>query len=202
MTMSNLNTNKLMPQYVTPAAGVSSTTGSPALDTSSRPGKSIYSWTGNGSVTIGTPGWVELLVVGGGTMGDTSSRGGGGGGVRYGSFYLNAGTYNVTVGASSGTLAGNPSSFGSVLTAGGGFVGAMGGGGGGSGATAASSAGGGAGGAASGTTPGDGIFSSITGTSIEYGKGGPTSGTPTANRGGGGGSGTSGAAGVVVMVIG
>ena len=47
-------------------ATVTSTTGSPTTDTTSRPGKTIYKFTGSGSITIGTAGIVELLVIGGG----------------------------------------------------------------------------------------------------------------------------------------
>ena len=52
-----------------PKATVTATTGSPTIDTSSRPGKTIYKFTGSGSITIGTAGTCEVLVVGGGGAG-------------------------------------------------------------------------------------------------------------------------------------
>ena len=66
-----------------PKATVTGTTGAPTIDTSSRPGKTIYKFTGSGSITIGTAGTCEILVVGGGGAGgrgnSTNSWGGGGG---------------------------------------------------------------------------------------------------------------------------
>ena len=47
-------------------ATVTGTTGSPTVDSSTRAGKTIYKFTGSGSITIGTAGTAELLVVGGG----------------------------------------------------------------------------------------------------------------------------------------
>lgn len=121
-------------------ATYSATTGSPTIDTSSRPGKTIIKFTtvGTGSVTISTGGTFEVLVVGGGGAGGdglntTAAGGGGAGGYVYNaSYYLPAGTYTTTVGAgsvgigSSGTSTnaiaannGNPSAFGSLVALGG-----------------------------------------------------------------------------------
>ena len=49
-----------------PKATYTATTGSPTIDTSSRAGKTIIKYTGSGSITIGTAGTCELLVIGGG----------------------------------------------------------------------------------------------------------------------------------------
>lgn len=47
------------------ASNVTATAGAPTVDTSSRPGKTIYKFTGSGSITIGNAGTAEVLVVGG-----------------------------------------------------------------------------------------------------------------------------------------
>ena len=47
-------------------ATVTATTGSPTIDSSTRAGKTIYKFTGSGSITIGTAGTCEVLVIGGG----------------------------------------------------------------------------------------------------------------------------------------
>jgi hypothetical protein len=79
-------------------ATVTSTTGSPTVDTTSRAGKTIYKFTGSGSITFGTAGTCELLIIGGG--GGASAGGGGAGGYIYkDSIYLPAGAQTVTVGA-------------------------------------------------------------------------------------------------------
>ena len=89
-------------------ATYSATTGSPTIDTSSRPGKTIIKYNASGSITIGTAGYVEVLVVGGGGAGgnlnasaaNISAGGGGAGGYFYSSsIYLPAGTSTVQVGA-------------------------------------------------------------------------------------------------------
>jgi hypothetical protein len=89
-----------------PKGAITSTTGSPTVDTSSRSGKTIYKFTGSGSITVGTGGTFEVLLVGGGGAGgytycqyDGARSGGGGGGVVYNpAQYIAAGTYTVTVG--------------------------------------------------------------------------------------------------------
>jgi hypothetical protein len=53
-------------------ATVTSTTGSPSIDTTTRPGKTIYRFTGTGSITIGTAWTCEVLLVGGGGSGGYS----------------------------------------------------------------------------------------------------------------------------------
>jgi len=51
-----------------PKATYSATTGSPTIDTASRPGKTIIKFTGSGSITT-TAGTAEVLVVAGGAAG-------------------------------------------------------------------------------------------------------------------------------------
>ena len=86
-------------------ASITATTGSPNIDTTSRPGKTIYRFTGNGTITVGKAGTAEILVVGGGGAGGYGNSnngpggGGGGGGFLYdASALLKSGTLNVTVG--------------------------------------------------------------------------------------------------------
>jgi hypothetical protein len=131
-------------------ATVTATTGSPTVDTSSRAGKTIYLFTGSGSITVGTAGTCELLVLGGGGGGGSAAgNGGGGGGGAGGLFYdtsvfLPAGTLTVTVGAGGATdSTGATSRIGNYYGIGGGAGGGLsttqnspttiGGGGGGSG---------------------------------------------------------------------
>ena len=183
-----------------------------------------FDFTGNGSFVVTEAGWADLLVVGGGGSGRTVSSlkaGGGGGAVRFGMFYLSAGTVTVTVGAggsgvsSNDGIAGSASSFGSVLKAGGGgpgfgvgsalTVSRAGFGGGGSGGAFnvnenVTKNGGGAGGLVYGSNAQDGISLNYTGTSLEFGKGGTTD-TPTANRGQGGDLDVDGGAGSAGRVI-
>lgn len=103
-----------------PKATVTGTTGSPTIDTTSRPGKTIYSFTGSGSITFGQAGTCEVLVVGGGGGGFNTgggnffgNGGGGGGGVVYNATaYVPSSTLTVTVGAGgSDSNYGNPSSL-------------------------------------------------------------------------------------------
>jgi hypothetical protein len=85
-----------------PKATYTATTGSPTIDTSTRAGKTIIKYTGSGSITIGTGGTCEVLVVAGGGAGsnNTSGAGGGAGGYYYNtSFLIPSGTLTVTVGA-------------------------------------------------------------------------------------------------------
>ena len=65
-----------------PKATVTGTTGSPSVDSSTRPGKTIYNFTGSGSITVGTAGSCEILVIGGGG-GGSFNAGGGAGGLLY-----------------------------------------------------------------------------------------------------------------------
>ena len=84
-------------------ATVNATTGSPTTNNNSRAGKTIYQFNGAGSITVGTDGTAEILLVGGGGAGSSpysAPNGGGAGGVVYDSTgYLTAGTYTVTVGS-------------------------------------------------------------------------------------------------------
>ena len=86
-----------------PKATVNASTGSPTVNNNARSGKTIYAFNGAGSLTVGTDGTAEILLVGGGGSGGspyTAMNGGGAGGVVYDSTgYLTAGTYTVTVGA-------------------------------------------------------------------------------------------------------
>lgn len=73
-------------------ATVTATTGSPTIDTSSRPGKTIYKYTGSGTITVGTAGTAEILIIGGGGGGAQNRGGGGAGGLFYStSFFLHQG---------------------------------------------------------------------------------------------------------------
>ena len=94
-------------------ATVTATTGSPTIDTTSRPGKTIYKFTGSGTITVGTGGTCEYLVIGGG------ENNGAGGYVYTTSGVLPAGTLTVTVGAGANSgstnLIGNFSKLGDVI---------------------------------------------------------------------------------------
>ena len=79
-------------------ATVTGTTGSPTVDTTSRPGKTIYIFNGSGSVTVGTAGTCELLVIGGGGSGGHGGGGGAGGYNLDTAAILPSGTLTVTVG--------------------------------------------------------------------------------------------------------
>lgn len=103
-------------------ATVTATTGSPTIDTTSRPGKTIYKYTGSGTITIGVAGSCEYMVIGGGAVN-------GAGGLIYNtSAVLPAGTLTVTIGAGIGFPGttnggtGNPSRLGDVVALAGGFA--------------------------------------------------------------------------------
>ena len=81
----------------TPKATVTATTGSPTIDTTSRAPKTIYKFTGSGTITIGVGGTCEYLVIGPGGNN-------GAGGYRYTTDgLLPAGTLTVTIGAGTNT---------------------------------------------------------------------------------------------------
>lgn len=90
-------------------ATVSATTGSPATGTfTDADGLSwnYYDFTGNGSITIDSAGFADVLIVGGGGGGARSVGSGrdircgaGGGQVIYGVQYLDAATLTVTIGS-------------------------------------------------------------------------------------------------------
>lgn len=88
-------------------ASVSATTGSPTIDTTSRPGKTIYKFTGSGSITIGAAGFAEVLVVGGGggAVTDGGPGAGAGGYIYSASKYLPSGSQTITVGAGGAGIA-------------------------------------------------------------------------------------------------
>lgn len=165
-----------------PKASYSATTGSPTIDTSSRPGKSVIKYNGSGSITLtGTGGTVELLIVGGG--GNGYFGGGGGGGFLYlASAYLPAGTHTVTVGAGgpSGSRASVPGNASGVGT----FYTAIGGGSGDSGVGLNGGSGGGGYGAVGG------------GSAAIPGQGNAGGAGAAGVSGGGGGAGAVGSAGV------
>ena len=181
-------------------ADVSATTGSPTVTTPT--GYHVYSFGSSGSFTLPADGWVEYLVQAGGG-GSTGNYGAGGGMTRTGVAWLTAGTYTVTVGAagsSSPTNGGNSEIVGVAKCLGGvrsGATlwgqGAKGGGGdlfGGGGGSLTD---------ASGGTGGDGITSSITGSSLEYGAGGDYPGPVAGVRGGGASGAAAGGPGVVII---
>jgi hypothetical protein len=171
-----------------PKATVTATTGSPSVDTSSRAGKTIYNFTGSGSITVGTAGTCEIMVLGGGGTGGggsgTGGGGGGAGGLLYDTnAYLPSGTLTVFVGAGGVTTSrpgvnGNSSRLGSYYGVGGGC-------GQGNGAQRGNNGGSGGGRADMyGQGPG-------TGTSGQ----GNNGGSSTGQAGGGGGAGSAGTAG-------
>jgi len=123
-----------------PKATVTATTGSPTIDSSTRAGKTIYKFNGSGSITIGTAGTCEVLIVGGGGSGGYGGGGGGGGGGYYydTAAILPAGTLTVTVGPGGPTWArtagfanpftavmGSPSRIGNLVAIGGGHGGCI-----------------------------------------------------------------------------
>ena len=198
---------------------VFSTTGG-TIDTSSRSGYTIHTFTGSGdSFTVaGGPVTVEVLVVGGGGGGGSgatsigaqpSGGAGAGGGVQYSSSKILAdGSYPITVGgASTRGGAGNPSVALDYTAAGGGAHSGMTGGtsgapqsnAGGSPSTYSGGGGGGAGGVGGNATGpvtggvgGSGYTSSITGTSVAYAGGGHGGDAPGAAAPGDGGGGSNG----------
>ena len=192
MTFSSLNTNKLQPQSRVPFASVSSTTGTVNTGsfTDSQGTWTFYRFTSSGTITFGNsaPGYAQMLAVGGGgsagaTDGSGYASGGGGGGANIGEFFTSAGTYTVTVGAAGGYSWIGTSAVAAFVSGGAGTGGGGGrpstpgySGGGYPGGNGTNSGGGGGtrgvGGDGSGGAGGAGLTSSITGTAVEYGKGG------------------------------
>lgn len=122
-----------------------STNSNGTVDSASRPGKTIVTFTSSGSITAATAGLVEVLVIGGGGGGSLSNGGGGGAGgyVEDTTRYITAGAaLTVTVGAGGPPgYNGNSSIIGTLAVAVGGGTGSpVSGtfGGSGGGATAAS----------------------------------------------------------------
>ena len=166
------------------------------LDTTSRSGYKIHTFTSPGTFTVtGTPATVEYLVVagGGGAAAQTTVGGGGAGGFRSGTLAVFPGDYTVTRG---GGGAGGPwdtdgskganSVFGPITATGGGFGGAdetQGGPGGSGGGSGGSS-----GGALAGGPGNEGGY-----TPVEGYDGGPNKPARTAPYTSGGGGGADGA---------
>lgn len=102
MTLSNLNTNKLLPQYipVLPYGDFSNT----ATGTYSSSGLSYkyIQYTASSTFTVSTAGYFDALIIAGGGGGGGhdggSSGGGGAGGTINRSIYLPTGTWTVTIG--------------------------------------------------------------------------------------------------------
>ena len=191
-------------------ATVSSTTGSPTITTVGS--KTIYKYTGAGSITFATAGQVEILVVGGAMGGQGANVGGGsGGGVVHDTLTVTATSYSVAVGAGSAWNANATSSTFGTEFAGGALTTAVNtvpaGGGGGLAASAGGFGGGGARGAGDATNGGAGYASTIAGGgSVTYGSGGAKAsggaGTANTGQGGGGNSSGTGPSGVVIVSVG
>jgi len=99
----------------TPKATVTGSTGSPTVDTTSRVGKTIYKFTGSGTITVGVGGTCEYLVIGGG------NDSGAGGYIYNTSANLPAGTLTVTIGAGASSYTGNATRLGDVVGLAGGY---------------------------------------------------------------------------------
>jgi hypothetical protein len=185
MTLSSLNTNKLLPEYVNRGlqgvgnwASVTATTGSPTTGTyTDGNGTSwkYYRWNGSGSVTV-TAGTIDLFAISGGAAGATGGGNvGAGGRAVYGIHSLTASTHSISIGGG-----GAPSGWANSGTAS--VIGPINTGVSGIGLTASS------------------YTSSITGSSQSYGLQGQSS--PRANSGdGGNNSAISGASGTVIIRV-
>ena len=169
MTISRFVQSWNNSNYAIPTIGkatVTATTGSPTIDTTSRPGKTIYKFIGSGSITIGTAGYAEVLCIGGGGGGNSSGQGGAGGGaggVIYNtSALLYSGTSPITIGggganSNTGTiigLVGQATQLGSLIFA-------PGGGGGGYSTAGGPGASGGGGGGASSYSGGSAFYTGL-----------------------------------------
>lgn len=158
----------------------------------------VHTFTAGGTLTVTKAGYARVLACGaGGSNGLGAGGGGGGGDAREAIMTLPVGSHTVTVGTTAasntdqnGTTGGH-SSLGSLLWAGGGSggasygyppygpynpwlspaLGALRG--------STGEAGSGCRGLRVGTTPGPGHVSDISGSSVEYGKGGPYGSAPT-----------------------
>ena len=168
----------------------------------------VHKFTAAGTLTVDTPGFARVLIVGGGMAGNGSSgqAAGSGGGAHDSYQELTAGAIAVTVGAAAGWNANAGQSSLGALSIGGAITSGLTApkrGGGGLAISAGGFAGGGAMGDGNATTGGLGLTSDITGASVIYGKGGNKTGTTSApaNTGGGGDGGGSGAAGVVIVAV-
>ena len=108
------------------AAVISSTTGSPTITTDA--GATVYKFTGDGTIVVGTAGVARVLVVAGGSgaYGSVGLGGGAGGMQDVSGLYLPAGTYTVKVGAGTASGSTNGIAGDSYID---GLLGCMGGGG-------------------------------------------------------------------------
>ena len=169
------------------AAVVSSTTGSPTITTDGT--ATVYDWTGDGSVVLGTGGLISVLVVGGGGSGGYTIGGGGGGGGRIyqQNIVLPAGTYLIKVGAGGAADASVQRTGGTSYL---GPIGAQGGQGGASGQ-------GGTNYSPSGGCGGGGAYAQNGGiaSNADFGNNGGNGGGINTTGGGGGGGGAVGTAG-------
>jgi hypothetical protein len=116
-------------------ATVGSTTGSPIITSYTGNGTNgtngtvydVYRFTGSGSINFATAGLADVLCVGGGGSGwaggSTDTGGGAGGMVYKNNFYLNSGSYTVTVGAGGAinSYPGATSNIDSIYAIGGGY---------------------------------------------------------------------------------
>jgi hypothetical protein len=188
-------------------AVISSTTGSPTITTDGT--ATVYTFTGDGTIVVGTAGVIDLLLIGGGGGGGSNQGGGGGGGGRLylEDFLLSTGTATVRIGAGgAATVAGSPSDVASLYAYGGGqgsnvngTPGAKGGSGGGGSTDLAGGAGlaaqgfaGAAGGVGSSSTTGGGGGAGAAATSQNGAAGAASTitGTSVTKAGGGGGGNT------------
>jgi len=170
-----------------------------------------YTFTSNGTLTVTASGLMDVLTVGGGGGGSLTAAGGGGG-VMYGLVSAPADSLPVTVGAGGNAQRnGSPSMVGDLSKAAGGgpaaadssvyavtFQSGSGGGGGGGFALGPGKSmnGGGAGGTLYGSDVTWGRVLTITGSSYEYGPGGPRL---PGNYGAGGPGNQPGSKGVVIV---
>lgn len=160
----------------------------------------LHAFTSSSSFVATRTGFVRVLGCGAGGTGNGSWEAAGGGECWEAWFYVVAGvTYTVTIGATaaSGSNAGQ-TSFGSLATWGGGMGGSVANDtttmltrganqvGGHRGSGTGANSGGGATGNGSGSTRGAGRTSSITGTSVDYARGGSNGTTAPSNPGDGG----------------
>jgi hypothetical protein len=158
-------------------------------------GYKYHTFTGPGTFTVsGGPGTIEVLLVGGGGSGMSYGGGGGGGIVYVTSYSLAAGSYPITVGSGGvpaypvvPTNNGQPTTFGSIITADGGGASFNDPSGYGSGTPGAS----GGGGAGPGNPGGSSVNPGNTAGGTFYGNAGGA-GYSRASGGGGGGAGAAG----------
>ena len=108
------------------AAVISSTTGSPTITTDA--GATVYKFTGDGTIVVGTAGVARVLLVGAGSgaYGSAGLGGGAGGMQDVSALYLPAGTYTVKVGAGTASGTANGTAGDSYID---GLLGSFGGGG-------------------------------------------------------------------------